>query len=190
MIGYIEGKIVQQSARSVIVLTVSGVGYKLHVANLAIADPNADELYKFFVHHVVREDASDLYGFTDLQQQSLFEQLIGINGIGPKSALEMLTLPVQKIRAAIEQEDVKFLTQIKGLGKKTAERIILELKGKLPDLSDGDNAGDTDAGVGEDTLIALEQLGYKRAHISKVLDKMPEDVADPEEQIRYFLQNV
>lgn len=183
MIGYIKGQILASDGRKVIVLTQAGVGYEVYVPLAAsFADGSQAE---FYVYSHVRQDTFELYGLTDRDSKKFFETLIGINGVGPKLALDVLSMPIAEVRQAIELEDVDFLKQIKGLGKKTAERMILELKGKLPDSLATDSSI-----IDPDILAALENLGYKRKHVAEVLKTLPDDISQAEDVIKFFLQNV
>ncbi len=192
MIAYLTGKIVSSSANELILLTTSGLGYKVRVTSSTssklIGNGEANNVELFIYHHI-REDISDLYGFDDQHSQAFFEKLISINGIGPKTALEIMSMPIQNLEEAIEKEDVSALCKIKGLGKKSAERIILELKGNLPSTIGAKSANETE-NIHQDTIKALEQLGYKRAHITNIFKEMPSNLHEIEEQVRFFLQNV
>lgn len=139
----------------------------------------------------VREDELSLYGFAEQADLNLFKLLISVSGIGPKSGLEILGAGGDAVRSAIVSEDVKFLTSIKGIGKRTAERAIIELREKIG------AAGDVAEGLPgrphvphiEEALAALTGLGWKPAEIKKRLEKAPESLKDTETLIRWFLTN-
>ena len=134
MIGRLVGRIVEESADGSLVLDVRGVGYELIVplGTVGRAAPDAEGAITLFVHTHVREDAFLLYGFASREDRAVFRQLIGISSIGPKIALNILgALPVAELSAAVHREETAKLTRVPGVGKKTAERIVLELKDKL-----------------------------------------------------------
>ena len=169
MIAQLRGRILEKHPNRIVV-DVNGVGYDVFVplsTFYVLGEPGADVALRIHTH--VREDLIALYGFATLLEQELFERLIGIGGIGPKVALSVLSgiEPLELIRA-IERGDVARLTAIPGVGKKTSERIVLELKDRLPRpqvaaVIAGDGAGAADhAGVRDDVLSALVNLGYHR----------------------------
>jgi holliday junction DNA helicase RuvA len=168
VIAQLRGRILEKHPNR-IVIDVNGVGYDVFVplsTFYGLGEPGTDVTLRTHTH--VREDVIALYGFATLLEQELFERLIGIGGIGPKLALSVLSgmEPVELIRA-IERADVARLTAIPGVGKKTSERIVLELKDRLPRPqaaavpAAGDGAGDH-LGVRDDVLSALVNLGYHR----------------------------
>lgn len=166
-------------------LTSGGVGYQVFLPLSLLSGLKISETRDLIVHSHFRQEGLELYGFEDQEQKAFFERLISLNGVGPKLALEALNMPLSQLRGAIENEDVSVLTSIKGLGKKTAERMILELKGKLPD-----SFGESSAGpANDDVVLALINLGYKRKHIEDVFKTLPKQDFSEEELIRYFLQN-
>jgi Holliday junction DNA helicase RuvA len=176
MIAYLHGALLEKSPSRLIV-NVGGVGYDVQVplsTFYVLGEPGADVTLR--VHTHVREDVIALYGFATTLEQELFEKLIGISGIGPKLALAVLSgiEPPELIRA-VRQQDVARLTAIPGVGKKTAERIGLELKDRLPvTLQGGDHAAPASAPADQlrgDLLSALLNLGYQRAAAEKALDK-------------------
>ena len=142
----------------------------------------------FFIHTHVREDAIDLYGFLTLEELEMFELLISIAGVGPKSGLGILTVADPKtIKTAILNEDSSILTKVSGVGRKTAERIILELKNKIGDLSEGDKAkaiGDSDA------IEALVSMGYSVSEAREALKHIPVEVKDIGQRIKMALKNL
>jgi len=175
VIGYLEGTLFRKQPDRVLVLT-GGVGYQVSVSFQTFCGlPDAGQAVKLEIHHHVKEDRSELYGFLDMREKALFEKLIGVSGIGPKSALGILSPhPAAEVAAAIEAENISFLTKIPGIGKKTAQRVVLELKGKL----DGAVASETvpvpvaSLAVRDDALGVLVNLGYKQTQVEKVLDSI------------------
>jgi holliday junction DNA helicase RuvA len=175
MIAFLRGLVLHKQPNR-IVLDVQGVGYEVIVPLSTYYDvPDEGGEVSLRVHTHVREDALQLFGFlTDLERQ-VFERLIAISGIGPKLAIAVLSgLDARDVIGAVQRADVARLTGIPGIGKKTAERIVLELKDRLssvaaiaPDASPASAAGER---VRADLLSALQNLGYHRPQAEKVVD--------------------
>ena len=171
MIARIRGEVVERGPGRLVV-DVNGVGYELFVPT-RVAEA-AREQVTLAVHTSVREDAIVLFGFGSVEEKALFEQLIGISGIGPRLGLACVSgLDAGAFARAVNGGDVRTLSQVPGVGKKTAERIVLELKGKVsggaaPPVSTAPRAAD-------DALpLALAQLGYKRSEIDAALAHLAE----------------
>lgn len=165
MIGSLRGKLVSKRPDNIII-EVSGIGYQVNVP-LGILSDLPEEGRDVFLHIYthVREDALQLYGFSDEEEKKVFLTLIGITGIGPKMALNILSgISHNDFLHAIEAEDTALLCRIPGLGKKTANRLILELREKLPQARGGRDR------TFDDTLSALVNLGYKRAFAQEALE--------------------
>lgn len=166
MIASLKGKLLSKKPDSLII-EVGGVGYNVQVPLTllsALPDEGADVFLHIYTH--VREDALQLYGFQKEDDKRIFTTLIGIPGIGPKIALSILsTISPEELLMAINSEDINILCRAPGLGRKTAHRLILELKEKLPVLKE---KRDT---IYEDTLSALINLGYKKNIAKDALDK-------------------
>lgn len=166
MIATLRGKLISKRPESLIV-DVGGVGYSVQVP-LTLLSSLPDENRDIFLHiHThVREDAIQLYGFQTEDEKRVFTTLIGISGIGPKIALNILsTIPPDSFYSAINAEDVDVLCRIPGLGRKTAHRLILELKEKLPSIKEKKDT------IYDDTLSALVNLGYKKSIAHEALEK-------------------
>lgn len=164
MIGSLRGQLVHKSTSDVIV-DVGGVGYHVLVPTVVLSElpPVGDEVFLHIYTHV-REDAIHLYGFAGEGEKRAFITLLGISGIGPKVALNIVSgIPYDEFLAAVETEDITRLTRIPGLGKKTAQRMVLELRGKLP------REGEASASEFDDALSALVNLGYKKADASEAI---------------------
>lgn len=191
MIAHLTGKCLLKTEKS-LVIDVQGVGYRVFAPTHLIKKTEIHLPVKLHIHTVVREDDICLYGFEKEDELKLFETLISVNGVGPKIALEILGSPIEEIHLAILSENVYALTQIPGIGKKTAERIILELKEKIAplakDLSIENNSLSQE--VPEETIHALLGLGYKRVDINRVFRSLKEPISETEELVKYFLKNV
>jgi Holliday junction DNA helicase RuvA len=180
MIARLSGTVLEKHPMRVVV-DVGGVGYDVHVplsSFSAIGEPGTTLALR--VHTHVREDALMLFGFTSQTELTVFERLIAVSGIGPRLALAVLSgLPPGELVSAITRSDVSRLTRIPGIGKKTAERIVLELKDKLAAAVPGDPAPAA-AGPREDLLSALVNLGYHRPTAEKAVDDVLKSVPDQE----------
>ena len=183
MIGYIKGNIVHQDLRSVTV-DVSGVGYKIYT-NTAVLEKNLNKPLVFWTYLAVRENALDLYGFTKKEELNFFELLISVSGIGPKSALgilSMATLP--NLRHAIVTGDIGHLTKVSGVGKKNAEKIVIELKDKIENIF-----GESDISISSDidALEALKALGFGEREVREALKKVT-DTKEAGEKVKKALK--
>lgn len=158
MIGSINGKIILKNLKHIIV-DVGGVGYKVSVSIETLSQNKkvGDEIF-LWIHTIVREDALDLYGFTDQKELEFFEMLISVSGIGPKSALGILGIAsMETLKKAIGTSDTSYLTKISGIGRKTAEKIVIELRDKM-----GEENKDISLQGEMDALEALKALGYSQ----------------------------
>lgn len=176
MIGRLTGKILAQEDDGVLVVDVSGVGYELlaPLGTVGRSATDAEGNTTFFVHTHAREDALMLFGFASALDRSAFRTLIGVSSIGPKTAIGILSaLPANELARAISAKDVAKLTSIKGLGKKTADRLLLELRDKLPVTADGATTVTTAAkrsGASGDMLLsALTKLGYRAVEAERAI---------------------
>lgn len=185
MIGSLYGKILAIKPPQVM-LVVSGVGYEvdLPIPDCATLADNQEEVL-IYTHLVVREDAHLLYGFINLEGRDCFRTLIKVSGIGPRIALALLsTLSPSQLQLSLEQADVTMLCKTPGIGKKMAERMILELKGKLC-VDDNSNLADNSV-MGKsgnnmmrlDIANALMSLGYNERETNRVMQQLPLDIVD------------
>ena len=176
MYNYISGKLVE-STPSYAVVDNNGIGYIIEISLNTYAQIKDLSEVKLLIHYVVREDAHLLYGFFDEGERQLFRSLINVNGVGVGTARVMLsTFSAQELTAAIVSENVKMVQSIKGIGAKTAQRIVLELHDKLEKQGDVviNNAIPSNKNI-EEALSALVMLGFVKAQASKVLDKIAAD---------------
>jgi len=186
MIGYINGIVKRVSEKEILVITQGGVGYSVYPAGSLLAKCQKDAEISAEILTIVRETEISLYGFGHLEEKELFTKLISVSGIGPKTALQMVSIPPSQFMTAIENGDISFLTRIPGLGKKTAERLIIELRGKI-DLSKQENLAEKNPAMSE-AFQALENLGYDRQTIGKRLEKA-EESSTAEELVKFFLKS-
>lgn len=182
MIGHLTGKIIHSDLKFVI-LDVAGVGYKINT-NTAILPKNKPETTDFWTYLAVRENALDLYGFQSKEELDFFELLISVSGIGPKSAIGILSLAsLSNLRRAISEGDTGHLTKVSGIGKKVAEKIVVELKDKVEIFGQSSESlsGDMDA------LEALKSLGYSERESREALKKVT-DVIGAGEKVKKALK--
>ncbi len=193
MIAHIQGEVVEKFAGAVIV-DVNGVGYEVSLSNIDFDDTNLNEKRKFYTYHSVRENAEELYGFSSLAAKKLFELLIGVQGVGPKAAMAILSLAApEEVRNAIANTDAAFVAKASGVGKKTAERVIVDLRDKVGTPS---HYGATEvtgisvpvAGKSDEALDALIALGFPLKEATAALATVDASLS-VEERIREALKN-
>ncbi|QDQ26969.1 Holliday junction branch migration protein RuvA [Chitinimonas arctica] len=182
MIGKLTGKLLEKHPPHIL-LDVHGVGYELDVPMSTLyVLPHAGETASLYTHFVVREDAQLLYGFATRGERETFRQLVKVSGIGPKIALAVLSgLTADELAMAVERDDAPRLAKVPGIGKKTAERLILELRGKLAGTTalHAHAAGlfVAPASARDDVVNALLGLGYNEREANAAIKGMPDDVS-------------
>lgn len=190
MIGMLKGKIIFCGEKYAI-LDVAGVGYKVYalpftIKAVAAKQGKKDEEAVFWTHLYVRENALDIYGFAERAEVEFFEALISISGIGPKSAMGVMSVaPLDMLKMAIASGEIAYLSKVSGIGRKTAEKIIVELKDKFGKglgaaygISEGDG----------DVIGALESMGYSLKEIREALQDMGPDAKSVEQRIKAALK--
>ena len=196
MIGYLKGNVISYRDGTIL-LEVNGVGYEVSCSSSVYAKLVNDKKGEVFTYTAVREDGVYLYGFISLEEKNMFLKLISVSGVGPKMGITVLSnMHLNDLAVCIASEDVKTLSKVKGLGKKTAERIILELREKI-------TADDTDGGsmpktveepiskADEDAIIALMSLGFTKQECVKVIKEAKADGEKTIEQlIAYSLKHI
>lgn len=189
MIAYLSGLIIDKDEKSLTVLAGS-VGYRVFVTTDLLTDVKSDQKIQLFIHTAVREDDISLYGFLKKEEMKFYRQLLGVSGIGPKMAMDILATPISMTKNAILSEDIGLLTKIKGLGKKTAERLCLELKNKVEPVMTGSARGiDSAPASHSDAVLALESLGYERYQILKFVSELAPEVRETEDIVKSFLKS-
>ena len=189
MIYSLNGKLVAKK-EGFVVIDVAGLGYKVHVAPRILEKlPSVGESVQLYSYLNVKEDALDLYGFLREPELVFFEKLLTISGVGPKSALAVMAVAtVEQLAAAINEGKSDLLTRAPGVGKKTAERIVLELRGKLPSLKSGETVLLMEADV--DVEEALVGLGYSRSDARKAIEKVDRKTKGLENRLKTALRNL
>lgn len=191
MIAHLKGTIEEKFGSNGIIVDVCGVGYEIAVPTPDFEAANLGEERKFYTYHAVRENAEELYGFSSLAAKKIFELLISVQGVGPKAAIAILSLAeAEAVRNAIANADAGFVAKAAGVGKKTAERVIVDLRDKVGIPS---RYGTTDAGAtvavaeNDEALDALMALGFPLKEATAALEKV-----DPklpvEERVRLALK--
>ncbi len=195
MYNYISGKIVDKTLNSIVVEN-NGIGYELGVSGNTLYDVDLGEIVKIFTYLYVREDTFALYGFSRAEEKNLFMKLIEISGVGPKMAMQVLGgYDLRTLTMAIATGDVKTLSKIKGLGKKTAELIVLNLKDSVADsVADSTFSGASqNASVVDGDMAAaidmVENLGVSRTDAIKLVDEACKHVSGLSEIMAYVLKN-
>ncbi|MCX6754011.1 MAG: Holliday junction branch migration protein RuvA [Candidatus Nomurabacteria bacterium] len=187
MIAYLEGEIIHLTDKFIIINTLN-VGYRVSVTPQTISLCTLNKKTSLFIYTAVRENSIDLYGFKDINELSFFELLLDVSGIGPKGALGIIALaPVETIKRAIATGDVGYLNKVSGIGKKTAEKIIIELRDKLKDYK---NDTDTPGVLRDesDILEALKSLGYSQNEARDSLHEVPSTVIGTNARIKEALK--
>lgn len=183
MIGSLRGLVLEYSANTVL-LELNGVGYRVLVPSSVLTLLRTGEEVFFYIHDHIREDAHDLYGFLSLEDLTLFDQLLAISGVGPKVAMTILGVgSADTVRRAIMSGDLDALTSVPGVGKKTAQKIILELKGQLVDSS-------TASPIDQEVLQALQGLGYPVAQAREAVKALSPELATTSDRIREALRSL
>lgn len=187
MIAYLKGGIIQKNQKSAIIL-INGVGYEVFLSAKNLTELALGAEVEFFIYSHIKEDAFDLYGFGNLEELDFFKKIVSVSGVGPKTALNVLALAaVSDLKKAIASEDPKFLQQVSGIGKKTAERIVMELKEKfINDLSDFPSAVSDQRQV----IDALVSLGYKEVEVREVVNKVAGQPGELGEKIKQALKMI
>ncbi len=173
MIAHLRGKLISKHPNQAIV-EAGGVGYDVVISVPTFSElPSLNAEVSLFIHTHVREDALALFGFLRAQEKQLFEKLLSVSGIGPKLAITILSgMPADAMVAAIKGNNVASLTRIPGIGKKTAERMVLELRDKLESFSVSAEVAAAATPVEEDVISALVNLGYQRPLAEKALARL------------------
>ncbi|MDP3762974.1 MAG: Holliday junction branch migration protein RuvA [bacterium] len=185
MLGYLEGKITFRGERFLIV-DVVGVGYKVFVnAETLKNSSKTSEKTKIWTHLYQREDTIELYGFLSHPELELFQTLIGVPGVGPKTAMGILNMaPIDTLKRAIASGELSYLTKVSGIGRKTAEKIMVELREKFGKIV----SGGPELKEEQDALEALESLGYSIREAREALRQVPEKIQGISERVKESLK--
>jgi Holliday junction DNA helicase RuvA len=193
MIGSLRGRLTLKQAPSVII-ECHGVGYEVETPMSTFLElpPTGDELF-LFTHMVVREDAQMLFGFATEEERALFRMLLKISGVGAKMGLAVLSaMSVDGFRRCVEYEDAASLVKVPGVGKKTAERLIIEMRDRIdtPSAQSASTTVEVQAGAKSEAVDALISLGYKPREVQKLIGELDVDGKSAEDIIRLALRQV
>jgi len=194
MISYLKGKILNKGVGYVII-KVGEIGYQVFINSAMFAELDIGQEIELYTHQYVREDALDLYGFKSMEELEMFELLLSISGIGPKSALGVLSIAnVDHIKESIASGDPSLLTKVSGIGRKTAERVVLELREKIRQTrlrqGYGGQAAGSGAIVSGDEIDALMALGYSMSQARDALRAVDAKIKDSGERIKQALKKM
>lgn len=194
MIGQLRGTLIHKQAPD-LMLDVAGVGYELLASITTFIDlPELDNEVTLFTHLIVREDAHTLYAFSSQKERSLFRTLLKVNGVGPKMALAIVSgMTADEFAHLVHANDVTGLTRLPGVGKKTAERLIIEMRDRLPKPDETKEEGQTEVlpitrNLEDEAVGALLALGYKPAQASKMVSSYSGNNLSVEEIVRQALK--
>ncbi|MGD8779210.1 MAG: Holliday junction branch migration protein RuvA [Ignavibacteria bacterium] len=187
MIGYLTGKLVSKKPTQLI-LDVNDVGYLVNISITTFEKiPQEKEEISLFTYLSVKEDALDLYGFFTLAEKEMFELLISVNGIGPKLAQSILSgIEIQELKEALRLADLSRIIAIPGIGRKTGERLLIELRDKVESVADSFDTITTSTSVKTDAIAALLSLGYNQKTSERIIRKLVE--SKPEIQIEELVK--
>jgi Holliday junction DNA helicase RuvA len=189
MIGHLNGRLIEKNPTE-LVIECSGVGYEVKISLHTFSAIGSDEAVRIYTKLIVREDAHVLYGFISKEEREMFNHLISVSGIGPNTAMLMLSsLIPDEIAHAIQSEDVRTIQSIKGIGAKTAQRVIIDLKDKMLKMVLGtENIFNSNNTNKFDALTALVSLGFDRKAAEKALDKISTGEESVEKLIKEALR--
>lgn len=186
MISYIKGTVLRKSPNSLIIL-IQGIGYKVFTNPDTLEAFGLGDEAEVWTYKALRENSEDLYGFKNDEDINFFELLLTVSGIGPKTALNILSIASSKSLAkAIAAEDASHLIKVSGIGKKAAEKIVLELRGKVG----AESVDSKELRDEEDALEALASLGYSKKTARDALQNLPKNISGTAEKVRHALKSL
>lgn len=195
MIRHITGKYLFYEKGSIVVETQGGIGFRIHVADTSpVLNAREGDVVQLYTYMQVKDDGMSLFGFNDRDALTLFEQLLTVNGVGPKAGLAIMSIgTVNQIKAFIMHKDAKSIAKAQGVGKKTAERVILELADKVSAVPIQEAEIATESAVlfsdeRNNAVVALTTLGYSKAEAEEAIGHVPEDDLTIEEYIKKSLK--
>lgn len=191
MIAYLEGKIIKKGKDFVVVKT-SGVGYKVFVNSALLSELMTGEVVELFIYHHITEQSSSLFGLKNEDEQEFFEMVLSVSGIGPKTALNVLSsASIHEIKNSIASGDPSLLNKVSGIGPKTAERVVLELRNKIGHIEMSSHKESHMNGFASgDEIDALISLGYSMTQARDALRSIDKDISDSGERIKEALKKL
>ena len=180
MISTLKG-IVTHRSEDTATIEVGGIGYEVSLPVPELAKLKMGALAHLYTHEVIRDDRRELFGFGSREELEFFRKMISVSGVGPRTSLHVLSLGIGKVREAIGKGDATFLSSAPGVGTKTAQKIVLELKGVIADITKTTSKGD-------EIVDALVGLGYGRADAADAVAQLPAEIIEPGERLRAALK--
>lgn len=169
MISFLSGKIITKTKNSLILETAGGVGYEIRMTGLELGQFSGGQTISLYTYLKVTDSDLSLYGFRSVEERAFFVMLLSVSGVGPKSAMNIMSFgSIADIRSAVARGDVKYLTAVQGMGKKTAERMVLELRGKIQDTR-SEWSNEKNSGVLIDVMEGLTAMGYSAEEVSEAV---------------------
>lgn len=199
MIGYIHGKILDISEHMILLLPESGVGYEVGISSISFANIAWRDEASLYIYHHITESGQALFGFESLEEKWLFSELMKISGVGGKVALQILSLGKDRLIDAVQSDDKKTIESVKGIGKKMAEKIVLELKDKdfvknyIPEWVERQESPKQitlPADVRQNIEITLQNMGYQSRDITRVMQEVPEEFSSVEEILPFMIREL
>jgi Holliday junction DNA helicase RuvA len=189
MIAYLKGKVINETDKSIILL-VNSIGYEVFLPNKFLTKVKKDQDLDLFIYHKQKEDAQELYGFEDLGEREFFVKLISVSGVGPKSALSVMSIAsIQDLKEAIVSADADIFKKVSGIGSKTAERIVVDLKSKFGSLAGSSvNKNDLKDDSNLEIFEALNALGFNDNEVREVYNQIPKDLKTTSDKIKAALK--
>ncbi|MDX8394265.1 MAG: Holliday junction branch migration protein RuvA [Mariprofundales bacterium] len=182
MIGWLSGTVQELQADGMLLLNVAGVGYELMISAQTLCSLQTGKAASLHVHTQMRDDQITLFGFSNNRERTLFRQLVTVSGVGARTAMNMLSaMPINELLLAIDSSDAVALARAPGIGKKTAQRLILELRGKLTEDEINNDTGqvsNTNTGIRSNVRSALINLGYKAINVDKAMKTLLKTAED------------
>lgn len=187
MIALLNGEIIKKELDSIILLN-AGIGYRIFTTQRESSSLNLNSEAKLWIHENIKEDKHDLFGFSNIEELELFEKILSVNGAGPKASLAVLNIgPIAELKSALTSSNAKYIQRASGVGKKLAERLILELSGKLSQTALEPDSGNLKYNEDDEAFQALVSLGYSPKDASKALDKIDSSLTT-QERLKLALQ--
>lgn len=187
MIALLTGEIIKKDLDSVVILN-TGIGYRAFTTQRESSSLNLNSEAKLWIHENIKEDKHDLFGFSNIEELELFEKILSVNGAGPKASLAVLNIgPIAELKSALISSNAKYIQRASGVGKKLAERLILELSGKLSQTALEPDSSNLKFNEDDEAFQALVSLGYSSKDASKALDKV-DSTLTTQERLRLALQ--
>lgn len=189
MIAYLKGKVINKNDKSIILL-VEGIGYEIFLPNKFLIKIKKEQDLDLYIYHKQKEDSQELYGFESLEEREFFVQLISVSGVGPKSALNVMSIAsIQDLIEGIVSGDADIFKKVSGIGSKTAERILIELKGRFGSLL---NINANNKNLKDDSNLeifeALNTLGFNDNEVREIYNKIPKDLKTTSDKIKAALR--